>query len=121
MKTFSGIDFATGVKAAQEFSGQVPDGVTTAQGALAWDLVKNGAYRTFRVSPTTGRPSALTSSRTRAGPTLWPDVLAALRTPHHGIFAAVRSHDGELAARLLREHIEWSYQQAKTATSAEET
>jgi aryl-alcohol dehydrogenase-like predicted oxidoreductase len=28
-ETFSGVDFATGVKDAQEFSGQVPDGVTT--------------------------------------------------------------------------------------------
>jgi hypothetical protein len=34
-ETFSGVDFATGVKAAQEFSGQVTDGVTTAQAALA--------------------------------------------------------------------------------------
>ncbi|MET3176310.1 UNVERIFIED_ORG: hypothetical protein ABIB52_004185 [Arthrobacter sp. UYCu721] len=33
--TFSGVDFATGVKAAQEFSVQWPDGVTTAQAALA--------------------------------------------------------------------------------------
>ncbi len=28
-ETFAGVNFATGVKAAQEFSGQVPDGVTT--------------------------------------------------------------------------------------------
>lgn len=46
----------------------------------------------------------------------WPDVLSALRTQHHGIFDAVQAHDGELAARLLREHIEWFYQQAREAT-----
>ncbi len=46
----------------------------------------------------------------------WPDVLSALRTQHHGIFDAVRAHDGELAARLLREHIEWFYQRAREAT-----
>lgn len=48
----------------------------------------------------------------------WPDVLSALRTQHHGIFDAVQAHDGELAARLLREHIEWFYEQAQQATAA---
>lgn len=47
----------------------------------------------------------------------WPDVLAVLRTQHHGIFDAVQAHDGELAARLLREHIEWFYEQAQDATT----
>lgn len=42
----------------------------------------------------------------------WPAVLEVLRTQHHGIFDAVQSRDGELAARLLREHIEWFYQRA---------
>ncbi|MDP9988403.1 FCD domain-containing protein [Arthrobacter sp. FW306-05-C] len=45
----------------------------------------------------------------------WPDVLEVLRTQHHGIFDAVQSRDGELAARLLREHIEWFYQRAGDA------
>jgi DNA-binding FadR family transcriptional regulator len=48
----------------------------------------------------------------------WPDVLSTLRTQHHGIFDAVQAHDGELAARLLREHIEWFYRQAQEATAA---
>lgn len=46
----------------------------------------------------------------------WPAVLSVLRTQHHGIFDAVQAHDGELAARLLREHIEWFYQQAQEAS-----
>ena len=41
-ETFSGVDFATGVKAAQEFSGLVPDGVSTAQAALAWIIAQDG-------------------------------------------------------------------------------
>lgn len=49
----------------------------------------------------------------------WPEVLEVLRTQHHGIFDAVQSRDGELAARLLREHIEWFYQRAGDATKVE--
>lgn len=41
-ETFSGVDFATGVKAAQEFSKLVPDGVTTVQAALAWVIAQDG-------------------------------------------------------------------------------
>jgi len=41
-ETFSGVDFATGVKAAQEFSALVPDGVTTPQAALAWVVAQDG-------------------------------------------------------------------------------
>ena len=41
-ETFSGVDFATGVKAAQEFSALVPDGVTTPQAALAWIVAQDG-------------------------------------------------------------------------------
>ena len=51
----------------------------------------------------------------------WPEVLSVLRAQHHGIFDAVQAHDGELAARLLREHIEWFYQQAQEAKAAEAT
>ncbi|WP_210507059.1 aldo/keto reductase [Naasia sp. SYSU D00057] len=35
-ETFSGVDFATGVTAAREFAELVPDGLTSAQAALAW-------------------------------------------------------------------------------------
>jgi hypothetical protein len=40
-------------------------------------------------------------------------VISTLRTQHHGIFDAVQAHEGELAARLLREHIEWFHQQQR--------
>jgi GntR family transcriptional regulator, transcriptional repressor for pyruvate dehydrogenase complex len=46
----------------------------------------------------------------------WPDILSELRTQHHGIFDAVQARDGELAARLLRQHIEWFYQRAGEVT-----
>jgi DNA-binding FadR family transcriptional regulator len=49
----------------------------------------------------------------------WPDVISTLRNQHHGIFDAVQSHEGELAARLLQEHIEWFHQKAQEATAAE--
>jgi GntR family transcriptional repressor for pyruvate dehydrogenase complex len=51
----------------------------------------------------------------------WPNVISVLRAQHHGIYDAVQAHDGELAARLLREHIEWFYQQAQEATDAQAT
>lgn len=47
----------------------------------------------------------------------WPEVLAVLRSQHHGIFDAVRARDGDLAAGLLEQHIEWFHQQAKAATA----
>ncbi|MBT1002241.1 FCD domain-containing protein [Paenarthrobacter sp. DKR-5] len=51
----------------------------------------------------------------------WGGVLEALREQHHGIFDAVQAHDGTLAARLLREHIEWFYRQAQDATAGHAT
>jgi aryl-alcohol dehydrogenase-like predicted oxidoreductase len=41
-ETFSGVDFETGVAAAQEFSGLVPEGVHPAQAAIAWILAQDG-------------------------------------------------------------------------------
>jgi aryl-alcohol dehydrogenase-like predicted oxidoreductase len=35
-ETFSGVDFETGVRAAQEFAALVPEGLTPAQAAIAW-------------------------------------------------------------------------------------
>ena len=42
----------------------------------------------------------------------WRPVAETLRAQHHGILDAVVDRDGDLAARLLREHIEWFF--AKT-------
>ena len=41
-ETFSGVDFETGVAAAQEFSTLLPEGVTPAQGALRWIIDQPG-------------------------------------------------------------------------------
>ena len=41
-ETFSGVDFAEGLKAVAEFEQLVPDGVTTAQAALAWVAAQDG-------------------------------------------------------------------------------
>lgn len=48
----------------------------------------------------------------------WPEVLRILRSQHHAIFDAVISGEGERAARLLREHIEWFYRQASVPEAA---
>ncbi|WP_287930998.1 FCD domain-containing protein [Arthrobacter sp.] len=39
----------------------------------------------------------------------WRPVARTLRAQHHGILDALCAGDGELAARLLREHIEWFF------------
>ncbi len=41
-ETFSGVDFLTGVQAAQEFAALLPEGVTPAQGALRWIIQQPG-------------------------------------------------------------------------------
>ncbi|NGN85551.1 FadR family transcriptional regulator [Arthrobacter silviterrae] len=39
----------------------------------------------------------------------WQPVAQALRHQHHGILDALTARDGDLAARLLGEHIEWFF------------
>ncbi len=41
-ETFSGVDFATGLTAVQAFEALVPDGVATAQAAIAWIIAQDG-------------------------------------------------------------------------------
>jgi len=41
-ETFSGVNFETGVEAAEEFSALLPSGVRTAQGALRWIIQQPG-------------------------------------------------------------------------------
>lgn len=41
-ETFSGVDYETGLQAAREFAQLVPEGVTTAQAALAWIIAQDG-------------------------------------------------------------------------------
>ncbi|WP_448319859.1 aldo/keto reductase [Streptomyces sp. CO7] len=76
-ETFSGVDYATGVEAAAEFSGLVPAGFTPAQAALRWIMQQPGV--------TTVIPGARTpeQARTNAGaaslPLLSEETLAAIR------------------------------------------
>lgn len=57
-ETFSGLDFATGVAAAQEFARLVPEGATTAQTALRWIIQQPGV--------TTVIPGARSAAQARA-------------------------------------------------------
>ena len=57
-ETFSGVDFETGLAAANEFTGLVPDGVSTAQAALAWIIAQDGV--------TTVIPGARSAAQARA-------------------------------------------------------
>ncbi|MFI5086212.1 MAG: FadR/GntR family transcriptional regulator [Actinomycetales bacterium] len=43
----------------------------------------------------------------------WRPVARTLRAQHHGILDAVLARDGNLAARLLREHIEWFFAETR--------
>lgn len=57
-ETFSGVDFETGLAAVQEFDALVPDGVSTAQAALAWIIAQEGV--------TTVIPGARSAAQARA-------------------------------------------------------
>lgn len=46
----------------------------------------------------------------------WAQIVEVLRSQHHNIYEAMLAKDGEVAARLLQEHIEWFYQQATHPT-----
>lgn len=57
-ETFSGVDFETGLAAVREFDTLVPDGVSTAQAALAWIIAQEGV--------TTVIPGARSAAQVRA-------------------------------------------------------
>lgn len=75
-ETFSGVDFATGVEAAAEFSALAPEGFTPAQLALAWIVQQPGV--------TTVIPGARSADQARANaaaarlPRLSQDTLDAI-------------------------------------------
>ncbi|MDI9835590.1 aldo/keto reductase [Streptomyces sp. KAU_LT] len=76
-ETFSGVDYATGVEAAAEFSALAPEGWTPAQLALRWIVQQPGV--------TTVIPGARSPEQARANaaaaalPDLSEDTLAAIR------------------------------------------
>ncbi|MGO7984216.1 aldo/keto reductase, partial [Rhizobium johnstonii] len=55
---FSGVDFATGIAAAQEFATFVPDGVPTAEAALAWVAQLPGVSAVIPGARTVGQARA---------------------------------------------------------------
>jgi GntR family transcriptional repressor for pyruvate dehydrogenase complex len=52
-------------------------------------------------------------SESVASDAAWQKIAKVLRAQHHGIHQAVADGDGPLAARLLREHIEWFYTESR--------
>lgn len=52
-------------------------------------------------------------SESVSGDDAWQKISEVLRSQHHLIHQAVSAGDGESAARLLREHIEWFYTESR--------
>ncbi|MBG6184832.1 aryl-alcohol dehydrogenase-like predicted oxidoreductase [Arthrobacter sp. CAN_A214] len=76
-ETFAGVDFETGLAAAQEFSGLVPDGVTTAQAALAWIAAQDGVSTVIPGARNTeqARANAAAANSLELGAELHPAVV----------------------------------------------
>jgi aryl-alcohol dehydrogenase-like predicted oxidoreductase len=75
-ETFSGVDFDTGVEAAQEFAALVPAGVTPAQAALRWVVQQPGVTT---VIPGARTPNQVIQNASAAAlPPLRPAELAAI-------------------------------------------
>ncbi|WDF33186.1 aldo/keto reductase [Arthrobacter agilis] len=63
-ETFSGVDYETGLQAAREFAELVPEGITTAQAALAWIIAQDGVST---VIPGARTPEQARSNAAAAG------------------------------------------------------
>ena len=68
-ETFSGVDYATGVAAAQEFAALVPHGVTPAQAAIAWIVAQDGVSSVIPGARNVGQ----VRSNSEAGGVVLPD------------------------------------------------
>ncbi|MEV0586718.1 aldo/keto reductase [Nonomuraea sp. NPDC050310] len=91
-ETFSGVDFATGVEAAVEFSALAPEGATPAQTALRWIIQQPGV--------TTVIPGARSPEQARANA-----AAAALAPLPEATLRAVREiYDGRIRAQV---HHRW--------------
>ncbi|MFI6347910.1 aldo/keto reductase [Streptomyces sp. NPDC050560] len=76
-ETFSGVDYATGVDAAAEFSALAPEGVTPAQLALRWVVQQEGVTS---VIPGARSPQQAVANAESAGvQDLSPELLARIR------------------------------------------
>ena len=63
-ETFSGVDFQRGLEAVREFAGLLPDGVTTAQAAIAWIIAQDGVSTVIPGARSVGRSAATPRRRT---------------------------------------------------------
>ena len=75
-ETFSGVDFTTGVQAAQEFAALLPEGVTPAQGALRWIIQQPGVTTAIPGARNTSQASG--NAAAAALPALPFDVLESI-------------------------------------------
>ncbi len=75
-ETFSGVDFATGVEAAQDFAALLPEGVSPAQGALRWIIQQPGV--TSAIPGARNAEQAAKNADAAAVPALSADVLAGI-------------------------------------------
>jgi aryl-alcohol dehydrogenase-like predicted oxidoreductase len=76
-ETFSGVDYETGVKAAKGFAALLPEGMTSAQGALRWVIDQPGVTT---VIPGASKPYQATANAVVAGlPPLSADVVSGVR------------------------------------------
>jgi aryl-alcohol dehydrogenase-like predicted oxidoreductase len=75
-ETFSGVDYATGIEAAEEFSALIPAGMTPAQAALRWVIQQPGV--TSVIPGATTVEQARANAAVAALPPLPDSALAAL-------------------------------------------
>lgn len=75
-ETFSGVDFESGVLAAQEFAALLPEGVTPAQGALRWIIQQPGVTTAIPGARNTDQSIKNASAATL--PALSDEVLAGI-------------------------------------------
>ncbi len=75
-ETFSGVDYETGLQAVREFADLVPDGVTTAQAALAWIIAQDGVSTVIpgARNPEQARANAAAADHAELGARISADV-----------------------------------------------
>jgi aryl-alcohol dehydrogenase-like predicted oxidoreductase len=75
-ETFSGVDFETGVSAAQDFAALLPEGITPAQGALRWIIQQPGV--TTAIPGARNTDQAVKNASAAELPDLPDEVLAGI-------------------------------------------
>jgi aryl-alcohol dehydrogenase-like predicted oxidoreductase len=75
-ETFSGVDFETGVRAAQDFAALLPEDLPPARAALAWVVAQDGVTT---VIPGARSPEQARANASAADVTLDPSVLEGVR------------------------------------------